>query len=84
MSFQVITCHHTRNQSVCEECIYGYPRKCKCGGYVHAEHMASESAKQSNLFKYLCDKCGDNFLKQSNNIVKNRNIYRKKSRKNKK
>jgi hypothetical protein len=60
--FKINTSHHSCGDSSCDECIYGYPRKCRCGGYVHAEHVGSE--KGGSSFKYLCDKCYDRFLKQ--------------------
>lgn len=52
---------HQRGHSSCDECLNGYPRRCCCGGYIHAEHIG-----QNLPSKYLCDKCGDKFVKSSN------------------
>ncbi len=63
-NLQINTTYHNCGDSRCEECIYGYPRKCRCGGFVHAEHVISDASKGGSGFKYLCDKCHDRFLKQ--------------------
>jgi hypothetical protein len=51
---------HQRGQSFCDECLNGYPRRCRCSGYIHAEHIG-----QNLPSKYLCDKCGDKFVKNT-------------------
>jgi hypothetical protein len=38
---------HKRNVSECDSCSMGYPMRCSCGGFVHAE-----------LARKICDKCG--------------------------
>jgi hypothetical protein len=61
---QINATYHICGDARCEECLFGYPRKCRCGGLVHAEHVVSDVAKGGSGFKYLCDKCHDKFLKQ--------------------
>jgi len=35
---------HQVGQSSCDECLNGYPRKCCCGGMIHAEFDGQNSA----------------------------------------
>jgi len=51
---------HQIGQPSCDECLSGYPRKCRCGGMIHAEFGVQNSPS-----KYLCDKCGDRFIKNT-------------------
>jgi hypothetical protein len=51
---------HQIGHSSCDECLSGYPRKCRCGGMIHAEFGG-----QNMPSKYLCDKCNDKFVKNS-------------------
>ena len=51
---------HQIGQSSCDECLNGYPRKCRCGGMIHAEYGGQNSPS-----KYICDKCGDRFVKNT-------------------
>lgn len=50
--------HHDLDHSNCSCCLHGYPRKCSCGGLIHAESEYDESSGLSIVFK--CDKC--NFI----------------------
>lgn len=72
---QINNSKHQISSSHCDECLNGYPRKCRCGGYVHAEHMG-----QHMQSKYLCDKCGDKFLK-NNHVPKTRKPFPKNKKK---
>ena len=61
MSFLSIgNSNHQIGQPSCDECLSGYPRKCRCGGMIHAEFGVQNSPS-----KYLCDKCGDRFIKNT-------------------
>jgi|LakMenE18May11ns_1017448.scaffolds.fasta_scaffold9955817_4 hypothetical protein len=65
---------HQIGQSSCDECLSGYPRKCHCGGMIHAEF-----GSQNLPSKYICDKCGDKFMRQLNS---NHNLTKRYSGKN--
>ena len=80
-SLQIHTTQHTCGESQCDECIYGYPRKCGCGGLVHAEHVVVDVSKGGSGFKYLCDNCRDRFLKQPVSHDNKRPFKKKKERK---
>lgn len=62
---------HQIGQSSCDECLSGYPRKCRCGGMIHAEFGGQNSPS-----KYLCDKCGDRFIRNTY-VPKNRKPFYK-------
>lgn len=68
---------HQVGQSSCDECLSGYPRKCHCGGMIHAEF-----GSQNLPSKYICDKCGDKFIRQLNtNYNKNKKHFDRNSKK---
>jgi len=51
---------HTKDNFRCEECMRGFPAKCVCGGFIHAE-FAKETWDNHTIIDYKCDKCADKF-----------------------
>ncbi|MCX8128836.1 MAG: hypothetical protein N3I35_01905 [Clostridia bacterium] len=47
--------HHNSRHTECCTCMKGYPKKCSCGGLIHAESTDSESF--GLLVVYRCDSC---------------------------
>ncbi|MCX7709115.1 MAG: hypothetical protein N2484_04630 [Clostridia bacterium] len=47
--------HHDVDQANCHGCLHGFPRKCSCGGHIHAETRMNEESGVS--IEYKCDKC---------------------------
>lgn len=62
---EINTGKHIVGSCDCDECWQGYPVKCNCGGLIHAEYLgdAAKSASNPMGVKYLCDKCGNRFLR---------------------
>lgn len=62
---EINTGKHVVGSSDCDECWQGYPVKCNCGGLIHAEYLgdAAKNANNPMGVKYLCDKCGNRFLR---------------------
>ena len=56
--------HETGNEN-CPQCWLGYPVKCKCGGLIHGEfedEIWDEKLDDIEiLVEHKCDKCGDNW-----------------------
>ena len=48
---------HVENDEHCDGCWSGYPRKCECGGLIHAE-FGDENYDMDYYLIYYCDKCG--------------------------
>jgi len=51
---------HTKDNFRCEECMRGFPAKCACGGFIHAE-FEKETWDNHKVIDYKCDKCADKF-----------------------
>lgn len=51
---------HQPEDRRCLECYRGYPMKCLCGGFIHAQFMKETWDNQTQL-TYSCDKCGPDF-----------------------
>ncbi len=50
---------HEVGNKECSKCWSGFPKKCKCGGLIHAE-FGDESYDGYWLYK-KCDKCNDDW-----------------------
>jgi len=50
--------NHQIGDRRCEECYRGYPMKCLCGGFIHAQFVRETWDNQIQL-KFSCDVCGD-------------------------
>src|SRR5262252_5591679 len=44
----------------CGECWLGYPKKCQCGGFIHAEFV-KESWDRVVTLTFRCDQCADKY-----------------------
>ncbi len=53
----------------CSECWRGFPRKCCCGGMIHAEFVKESWDKVVTLVS-KCDQCGDNYKEKSYEVHK--------------
>jgi hypothetical protein len=60
MAFLLNKAEHTVGDHRCVECYKGYPAKCTCGGYVHAQFV-KESWENEVELSFACDRCGPNF-----------------------
>lgn len=66
---------HQVGEFSCDECLSGYPRKCQCGGMIHAEFGVQNSPS-----KYLCDNCGDKFVKNSYAPKNHKHLFKHKTK----
>lgn len=60
MAFILNKSEHTVGDRRCVECWKGFPMKCICGGFVHAQFI-KESWQNVVELAYLCDRCGEKF-----------------------
>lgn len=54
---------HKIGESECPQCWSGYPKKCTCGGLVHAE-FGDENWEGDYWIYKECDKCGKNYMEE--------------------
>lgn len=59
MAFLINNTEHTVGNHRCEECFRGYPAKCSCGGFIHAQFI-KETWQGEMQLSFLCDLCGEN------------------------
>jgi len=45
---------HERNNPNCKACWSGYPKRCQCGGLIHAK-FGDYTSRDSYYLEYLCD-----------------------------
>jgi hypothetical protein len=62
-AFFVDNCRHDKGLLRCEECLGGYPKRCRCGGLIHANHGLSDW-NGAPVVNILCEGCGTRFRKQ--------------------
>jgi len=48
---------HEKGNPNCSKCWTDFPKKCKCGGLIHAE-FGDESYDGDYWLYYKCDECG--------------------------
>jgi hypothetical protein len=60
MAFYLNKAEHTAGDHRCVECYRGYPAKCRCGGFIHAQFV-KESWDHVTDLAFACDVCGDKF-----------------------
>lgn len=60
MAFILNKSEHTVGDHRCCECWRGYPVKCLCGGFIHAQFV-KEEWDNNLILTYGCDVCGDKF-----------------------
>jgi hypothetical protein len=51
---------HLKGSIECDTCWSGYPKRCTCGGLVHAS-FGDENADCDYWLYERCDMCGDDF-----------------------
>jgi len=51
---------HIIGDERCQECWRDYPKKCKCGGLIHASFGDEDEDCEYWLYE-MCDKCGENY-----------------------
>ena len=57
---------HIAGDGQCPTCVLDYPRRCKCGGWIHGSEI-EESWDHKSGKEYLwvlfqkCDRCGDDW-----------------------
>jgi len=49
---------HLIGDKECKECWSGYPKKCECGGLIHAS-FGDEDCDENYWLYTKCDKCGE-------------------------
>jgi hypothetical protein len=54
---------HEKGKKNCLECVSGYPKKCRCGGLIHANHRFLEGMDMPKV-DILCEGCGNKFRKK--------------------
>ena len=47
---------HDIGSGKCDGCWPGYPRRCECGGMIHAEF--GDEMEDGYYLNFYCDKCG--------------------------
>ena len=55
--------HESGDHTFCPGCWSGYPKKCECGGVVHAE-FGDEDQDSDYWLSYACDKCGYDYKEE--------------------
>jgi hypothetical protein len=55
MTDKIDVIHHNSRHNECCTCMAGYPKKCNCGGLIHAE--TTESENFGSLIVFRCDTC---------------------------
>lgn len=60
MAFLLNKAEHTVGDHRCVECWKGFPVKCVCGGFIHAQFV-KESWQNVIDLAYACDICGDKY-----------------------
>lgn len=60
MAFFVNKSEHVAGDRRCVECYAGYPAKCVCGGFIHAQFVKEDWEGFKDI-AFLCDRCGDKF-----------------------
>lgn len=60
MNFLLNKSEHTVGDHRCLECYRGYPAKCLCGGFIHAQFLKEDWQSNSQL-SVACDVCGDKY-----------------------
>lgn len=60
MAFILNKTEHTCGDKRCVECYRGFPAKCLCGGFIHAQFIKESWEGEPDL-AYSCDICGENF-----------------------
>jgi len=62
-SFGDVDYPHEIGNRNCPECWDGYPKKCLCGGLIHAQFGDEDS--DCNYWLYQdCDKCGSDYVEE--------------------
>ena len=51
----------------CEACWSGYPKRCECGGLVHAE-FGDENYGGDYWLLRKCDSCGDDYCEKDGGV----------------
>ena len=60
MAFILNKTEHTAGDHRCVECWGGFPVKCVCGGFIHAQFVKETWQKVIDL-AYSCDSCGEKY-----------------------
>jgi len=67
---------HTKNDYRCTECWRGYPMRCVCQGYIHAQFVREAWNGEIEL-KIACDSCGENYKFPENKPGKRKRKFRR-------
>jgi hypothetical protein len=59
-TFKIDGVDHEIGDKECSDCWSGYPKPCKCGGFIHAK-FGDENYDGDYWLYYSCDVCGEDY-----------------------